>query len=39
VTAGEALGLLVAERLRTKPVFVAAYAAAAHELKKARVTR
>lgn len=37
VTAGEALGLLVAERLMTKPSFAASFKAARTELEKARV--
>ena len=37
VTAGEALGLLVAERLMTKPKFAAAFAAAKKELSAAKV--
>ena len=37
VTAGEALGLLVAERLMAKPAFAAAFKAASTELAKARV--
>lgn len=39
VTAGEALGLLVAERLRAKPVFARAYAAAERELTRAAIAR
>ena len=39
VTAGEALGLLLAERLRTKPAFEEAFTAAAKELGAAGIGR